>query len=199
MDAGADMIHFDVMDHHYVPNLSFGPVICEAIAKADIGVPLDVHLMVEPVDALIERFAEAGATYISFHPQASKHVDRSIELIRKLGCRPGLVLNPSTRIDDVEWVLEKLDMLLLMSVNPGFGGQKYISYVTDKIAKARQWFDRRGIQARLEVDGGVGPDNIQSLAEAGADTFVSGSAIFGSDDYQQTISKMRAALKKATA
>lgn len=193
--AGADLIHFDVMDQHYVPNLSFGPMICAAIKKSGVTVPLDVHLMVEPVDALIESFAEAGATYISFHPDASRHVDRSIELIRSFGCKPGLVLNPATPLHDIDWVIDKLDMLLLMSVNPGFGGQKYIPYVTDKLAAARKLIDSRGLSTRLEIDGGVSDANIKRLAEAGADTFVSGSAIFGAGHYENVISNMRKELE----
>lgn len=195
--AGADMIHFDVMDNHYVPNLSFGPMICKALSDRGVQVPLDVHLMVEPVDDLIERFAEAGATYISFHPEATKHADRSVELARSLGCKVGMVLNPATPLSQVEWLLDKLDMLLLMSVNPGFGGQSFIPYVIDKLRAARQIINDRGLSTRLEVDGGVGVSNIRSLAEAGADTFVSGSAIFGAKNYAEVIQQMREELSQA--
>src|SRR5690606_36004289 len=174
--AGADMIHFDVMDNHYVPNLTFGPMICKALRKYGITAPIDVHLMVEPVDDLINQFADAGATYISFHPEASRHVDRSLQLIKDQGCRAGLVLNPATSLDTIKYVVPQLDMLLLMSVNPGFGGQKFIPYVLDKVREARTLLDASGRNIQLEVDGGVGLENIRALAEAGADTFVSGSA-----------------------
>lgn len=189
--AGADMIHFDVMDNHYVPNLSFGPMICKALRKYGITVPIDVHLMVEPVDDLIGQFADAGATYITFHPEASRHVDRSLQLIKDKGCRAGLVLNPATSLDTIKYLIDKLDMLLLMSVNPGFGGQKFIPYVLDKVREARALLDASGRNIQLEVDGGVGLENIRALAEAGADTFVSGSAIFNSPDYVATIAAMR--------
>lgn len=192
--AGADMIHFDVMDNHYVPNLSFGPMVCEALTKRGITVPLDVHLMVEPVDALIGQFINAGATYITFHPEASRHLDRSLELIKSGGCQAGLVLNPATPVSAIEPVLHKLDMLLIMSVNPGFGGQAFIPYVLDKVRLARQKFDELGLQTRLEIDGGIKIDNIRAAADAGADTFVMGSAIFGTQDYQQTMTAVRHAL-----
>ena len=192
--AGADMIHFDVMDNHYVPNLTLGPMVCKALRKYGVTAPMDVHLMVEPVDDLIVQFADAGATYITFHPEASRHVDRSLQLIKDKGCKAGLVLNPASSLEQVHYVLDKLDMLLLMSVNPGFGGQAFIPYVLDKVAEARKLIDARGLPTRLEVDGGVGVSNIRALASAGADTFVSGSAIFNTPDYQQVIGQMRAEL-----
>ena len=192
--AGADMIHFDVMDNHYVPNLTFGPMVCQALRKYGISAPIDVHLMVEPVDELIVKFADAGASYITFHPEASRHVDRSLQLIKDKGCKAGLVLNPASSLEQVKYLLEKMDMLLLMSVNPGFGGQKFIPYVMDKLAEARALIDASGKAIRLEVDGGVGLDNIAAVARAGADTFVAGSAIFNSSDYRQTIAQMRAKL-----
>jgi ribulose-phosphate 3-epimerase len=192
--AGADLIHFDVMDNHYVPNLTFGPMICKALIQYGVTLPLDVHLMVEPVDELIVQFAQAGASYISFHPEASRHVDRSLELIKSFGCKAGLVLNPATPLSLIEPVLAKLDMLLLMSVNPGFGGQTFIPYVQDKIQTARNMLDAQQLTTRLEVDGGVKLDNIRKLADAGADTFVMGSAIFGTTDYTKTISEIRSAL-----
>lgn len=193
--AGADMIHFDVMDNHYVPNLTFGPMICKALRKYGITAPIDVHLMVEPVDDLIGQFADAGATYITFHPEASRHVDRSLQLIKDKGCRAGLVLNPATSLDTIKYLIDKLDMLLLMSVNPGFGGQKFIPYVLDKVREARALLEASGRNIQLEVDGGVGMENIRALAEAGADTFVSGSAIFNSPDYAATIVAMREQLQ----
>jgi len=192
--AGADVVHFDVMDNHYVPNLTIGPLVCEALRKHGITAPLDVHLMVKPVDRIIPDFAKAGATYISFHPEASEHVDRTIELIRENGCKPGLVLNPATPLDYLEYTLPKLDLLLLMSVNPGFGGQKFIPSVLDKVRAARKLIDATGKSIRLEVDGGVKVDNIGEIARAGADMFVAGSAIFGAKDYKATIAAMRAAI-----
>ena len=196
--AGGDFIHFDVMDNHYVPNLTIGPMVCKALRKYGITAPIDVHLMVEPVDDLIVQFADAGATYISFHPEASRHVDRSIELIREKGCKPGLVLNPASSLEQVKHVLYKLDMLLLMSVNPGFGGQKFIPHTLDKMREARALIDHGGFATRLEVDGGVGVANIREIAEAGADTFVSGSAIFGAPNYTAVIDSMRSELKAAS-
>jgi len=192
LEAGADWVHFDVMDNHYVPNLTIGPMVCKALRDHGIGVPIDVHLMVEPVDDLVSQFAQAGASLISFHPEASRHVDRTIQLIRELGCRPGLVLNPSTSLGRLNWTLEKLDMVLLMSVNPGFGGQSFIPHVLDKVRKVRAMIDATGREIRLEVDGGVKVNNIANVAAAGADTFVAGSAIFGSQDYRDTISRMKA-------
>jgi len=197
--AGADVVHFDVMDNHYVPNLTVGPVVCEALRKHGITAPIDVHLMVKPVDRIIPDFAKAGATYISFHPEASEHVDRTIGLIREHGCKPGLVLNPATPLDVLDFTLEKLDLVLLMSVNPGFGGQQFIPSVLDKVRAVRKLIDARGLSIRLEIDGGVKVDNIGEIARAGADMFVAGSAIFGSRDYQQTIAAMRAALPPAGA
>lgn len=195
--AGGDFIHFDVMDNHYVPNLTVGPMVCRALRNYGITAPIDVHLMVEPVDDLIVQFAEAGATYISFHPEASRHVDRSIELIREKGCKPGLVLNPASSIELVKQVLYKLDILLLMSVNPGFGGQKFIPHTLDKLREARHLIDAGGFSTRLEVDGGVGVNNIRAIAEAGADTFVAGSAIFGAPDYAEAIKAMHRELAAA--
>ena len=191
LDGGADWVHFDVMDNHFVPNLTFGPMICKALRKYGITAPIDVHLMVQPVDELIELFARAGASMITFHPEASVHVDRSISLIRDNGCKAGLVLNPTTPLSVLDWALEKLDMVLLMSVNPGFGGQSFIPYVMEKIKRVRAMIDASGRDIRLEIDGGVTVDNIGELAAAGVDTFVSGSAIFGTDDYAETIARMR--------
>ncbi|HET7202571.1 MAG TPA: ribulose-phosphate 3-epimerase [Steroidobacteraceae bacterium] len=192
--AGADIVHFDVMDNHYVPNLTIGPLVCEALRKHGITAPIDVHLMVKPVDRIVPDFAKAGATYITFHPEASDHVDRTIGLIREHGCKPGLVFNPATPLVWLEHVLDKLDMILLMSVNPGFGGQSFIPSALPKIAEARRIIDRSGRPIRLEVDGGVKVDNIGAVAAAGADTFVAGSAIFGTRDYASTIAAMRRAI-----
>jgi ribulose-phosphate 3-epimerase len=197
LDAGADLVHFDVMDNHFVPNLTIGPLICEALRKYGITAPIDVHLMVEPVDRLIPDFARAGATYITFHPEASTHVHRTIGLIREQGCKPGLVFNPATPLDWLEHVLEELDIVLIMSVNPGFGGQAFIESSLGKLRQARSMIDARGLNVRLEIDGGVKIDNIGRIAAAGADTFVAGSAIFGSADYAKTITVMRKAIDAA--
>ncbi len=193
LEAGADLIHFDVMDNHYVPNLTVGPLVCEALRKHGITAAIDVHLMVRPVDRLVSDFARAGATWITFHPEASDHVDRTIALIREQGCRPGLVLNPATPLAWLDHTLHGIDMVLLMSVNPGFGGQKFIPATLDKLRAVRQRIDRSGREVRLEVDGGIKADNIGAAAAAGADTFVAGSAIFGSTDYAATIRSMREA------
>jgi ribulose-phosphate 3-epimerase len=192
--AGADVVHFDVMDNHYVPNLTIGPLVCEALRKHGVEAPIDVHLMVKPVDRIIPDFAKAGATYISFHPEASDHVDRTIELIREHGCKPGLVLNPATPLDCLDYTLKKLDLVLLMSVNPGFGGQKFIPAVLDKVRAVRKLIDAGGKPIRLEIDGGVKVDNIGEIARAGADTFVAGSAIFGEKDYRDVIGAMHASV-----
>ena len=197
--AGADLVHFDVMDNHYVPNLTVGPLVCEALRKHGVKAPIDVHLMVRPVDRLVPDFARAGATYISFHPEASEHVDRTIALIREHGCRPGLVLNPATPLDWLDYTLEKLDLVLLMSVNPGFAGQQFIAGVLPKIAEVRRRVRASGREIRVEVDGGIRTDNIAAVARAGADTFVAGSAIYGSSDYAATIRAMRAAIAAADA
>jgi ribulose-phosphate 3-epimerase len=189
--AGADIVHFDVMDNHYVPNLTIGPLVCEALRKHGVTAPIDVHLMIRPVDRIVPDFAAAGATYISFHPEASDHIDRTIEVIRENGCKPGLVFNPATPLDYLDYTLEKLDLVLLMSVNPGFGGQKFIRSALTKLAQARKRIDATGRPVRLEIDGGVKVDNIGEIARAGADTFVAGSAIFGSKDYAATIKAMR--------
>ena len=194
LEAGADIVHFDVMDNHYVPNLSVGPMVCKALRDYGIQAPIDVHLMVQPVDALVGMFADAGATYITFHPDASTHVDRTLQLIRDAGCKSGLVFNPATSLDALNYVMDKVDMILLMSVNPGFGGQSFIPSTLDKLREARTLIDESGLDIRLEVDGGVGPANIAAAAEAGADTFVAGSAIFGKPDYKAVIDSMREAL-----
>ncbi|MBO9880545.1 MULTISPECIES: ribulose-phosphate 3-epimerase [Xanthomonas] len=192
--AGADWIHFDVMDNHYVPNLTIGPMVCQALRKHGVTAPIDVHLMVEPVDRLIPDFAEAGASIISFHPEASRHVHRSIQLIKSHGCKAGLVLNPATPVDILDWVLDDLDLVLVMSVNPGFGGQAFIPSALDKLRAIRARIDASGKPIRLEIDGGVKPDNIAAIAAAGADTFVAGSAIFNAPDYAEVIKQMRAAV-----
>jgi len=197
LDAGADIVHFDVMDNHYVPNLTIGPLVCEALRKAGVTAPIDVHLMVKPVDRIVLDCTKAGATWITFHPEASEHVDRTIGLIRENGCRPGIVLNPASPLSWLDHVLDKIDMVLLMSVNPGFGGQSFITSALPKIARVRELIDRSGREIRLEVDGGVKVDNIKAVAAAGADTFVAGSAIFGSKDYRATIAAMRAEIAKA--
>jgi ribulose-phosphate 3-epimerase len=195
--AGADIVHFDVMDNHYVPNLTIGPMVCEALRKHGITAPIDVHLMVSPVDDLIRMFIDAGASYITFHPEASSHIDRSLQLIRDGGCKAGLVFNPATPLHHINHVMDKLDMILLMSVNPGFGGQSFIPGTLDKLREARKRIDDSGRTIRLEVDGGVKTDNIREVAEAGADTFVAGSAIFKTDDYKATIDQMRVELELA--
>ena len=194
LTAGADWVHFDVMDNHYVPNLTIGPMVCSALRDYGVNAPIDVHLMVKPVDSLIEDFAKAGATYITFHPEASDHVDRSLQLVKKYGCKTGLVLNPTTSLNLLENCWDKLDMVLLMSVNPGFGGQNFIPSVLEKISTLRQSIDDKNLNIRLEVDGGIKLDNIAEVSKAGADTFVSGSAIFGEKNYQEVISKMRQSL-----
>ncbi|MBE9563201.1 MAG: ribulose-phosphate 3-epimerase [Proteobacteria bacterium] len=198
LEAGADIVHFDVMDNHYVPNLTIGPLICEALRKHGVTAPIDVHLMVKPVDRIIPDFAEAGATYITFHPEASEHVDRSLQLIKSLGCKSGLVFNPATPLDYLKYVMDKVDMVLLMSVNPGFGGQSFIPATLDKLKEARKIIDASGrTDVRLEVDGGVKTNNIKEIAQAGADTFVAGSAIFNTADYKATIDSMRSELAQA--
>jgi ribulose-phosphate 3-epimerase len=198
LDAGADIVHFDVMDNHFVPNLTIGPLICEALRNHGIEAPIDVHLMVEPVDRIIPDFAKAGASYITFHPEATRHVDRSLQLVRDQGCKSGLVFNPATPLDCLRYVIDKVDMVLLMSVNPGFGGQKFIPSALDKLREARRIIDDSGFDIRLEIDGGVKVDNIGAIAAAGADTFVAGSAIFGSDDYAATIAAMREEIAKSS-
>jgi ribulose-phosphate 3-epimerase len=195
--SGADIVHFDVMDNHYVPNLTIGAMVCEALRKHGVTAPIDVHLMVSPVDDLIRMFIDAGASYITFHPEASNHIDRSLQLIRDGGCKAGLVFNPATPLSYMDYVMDKLDMVLLMSVNPGFGGQKFIPGTLDKLREARQKIDASGRDIRLEIDGGVNTDNIRDIAEAGADTFVAGSAIFKTPDYKATIDAMRAELDAA--
>ena len=195
--AGADIVHFDVMDNHYVPNLTIGPLVCEALRKAGVTAPIDVHLMVKPVDRIVPDFAKAGASWITFHPEASEHVDRTIGLIREHGCKPGIVLNPASPLNWLDHVIEKVDMVLLMSVNPGFGGQSFIQSVLPKIRRVRELIDATGREIRLEVDGGIKVDNIAEVAAAGADTFVAGSAIFGAKDYRATIAAMRERIAKA--
>lgn len=194
LKAGADWVHFDVMDNHYVPNLTIGPMVCKALRNYGVTAPIDVHLMVKPVDSLIEDFAKAGATFITFHPEASDHVDRSLQLVKSFGCKTGLVLNPETSLDSLDSCWDRLDMVLLMSVNPGFGGQDFIPSVLDKISVLRKAIDQKKLNIRLEVDGGIKLDNIAEVANAGADTFVSGSGIFGEKSYQDVISKMRQSL-----
>jgi ribulose-phosphate 3-epimerase len=197
LDAGADIVHFDVMDNHFVPNLTIGPMICKALRDYGIEAPIDVHLMVEPVDRLVPDFARAGASYITFHPEASRHVDRTLAMIRDEGAKAGLVFNPATPLTWLDHVLDKVDMVLLMSVNPGFGGQAFIPSALDKLKAARKIIDESGLDIRLEIDGGVKVDNVGAIAAAGADTFVAGSAIFGSDDYAATIAAMRSEIEKA--
>jgi ribulose-phosphate 3-epimerase len=200
--SGADIVHFDVMDNHYVPNLTIGPLVCEALRKHGVTAPIDVHLMVKPVDRIVPDFAKAGATYITFHPEASEHIDRTIGLIKEQGCKAGLVFNPATPLDVLEYTLDNIDMVLLMSVNPGFGGQKFIPYVLDKARKVRKMIDERGLNVNIEIDGGVGPANIADVARAGVDTFVAGSAVFGAakdgdpQRYNSIIAAMRAELAK---
>lgn len=200
--SGADIVHFDVMDNHYVPNLTIGPLVCEALRKHGVTADIDVHMMVKPVDRIIPDFAKAGATYITFHPEASEHIDRSLQLVRECGCKSGLVFNPATPLSYLDYVLDKVDMVLLMSVNPGFGGQSFIPATMDKLRQARKIIDNSGLDIRLEIDGGVKVDNIREIAEAGADTFVAGSAIFGAkgendpNDYDTVVAAMRAELAK---
>jgi len=197
--AGADIVHFDVMDNHYVPNLTIGPLVCEALRNHGVTAPIDVHLMVKPVDRIIPDFVKAGASYITFHPEASEHIDRSLGLIKELGCKAGLVFNPATSLSYLDHVMDKLDVILLMSVNPGFGGQSFIPSTLDKLSQVRQRIDASGFDIRLEVDGGVKVDNVGEIAAAGADMFVAGSAIFNSNDYANTITAMRERIRKATA
>ena len=197
--AGADWVHFDVMDNHYVPNLTIGPLVCEALRKHGVTAPIDVHLMVKPVDRIVPDFAAAGATLISFHPEASEHVHRTVQAIKSAGCQAGLVLNPATPVEVLDYVLPELDLVLLMSVNPGFGGQSFIPSALDKLKRVRERIDRVGKPIRLEIDGGVKADNIRAIAQAGADTFVAGSAIFGAKDYASAIAAMRAELAQARA
>ncbi len=197
--AGADIIHFDVMDNHYVPNLTIGPMVCKALRKHGVTAEIDVHLMVKPVERMIVDFAAAGASYITFHPEATEHIDRSLQLVKESGCKAGLVFNPATPLHHMKHVMDKLDMVMLMSVNPGFGGQKFIPETLEKLKEARAMIDASGYNIRLEVDGGVTQDNIAEIAQAGADTFVAGSAIFGKPDYKEAIDGMRAALKTVKA
>ncbi|MGN6452951.1 MAG: ribulose-phosphate 3-epimerase [Steroidobacteraceae bacterium] len=199
LEAGADLIHFDVMDNHYVPNLTIGPLVCEALRRRGVKAPIDVHLMVRPVDRIVPDFAAAGATYISFHPEASEHIDRTIALIREHGCSPGLVFNPATPLDYLDYTLDLIDMVLIMSVNPGFGGQQFIPTSLRKLADARARIVASGRDVRLEIDGGIKVSNIRAVAQHGADTFVAGSAIFGSRDYAQTIREMRAQIEGAAS
>ncbi|MCS4305952.1 ribulose-phosphate 3-epimerase [Rheinheimera pacifica] len=196
LQAGADVVHFDVMDNHYVPNLTMGPMVCQALRNFGITAPIDVHLMVEPVDSLVPQFAQAGASIITFHPEASRHIDRTLQLIKSHGCQAGLVFNPATPLSYLDYVLDKVDVVLLMSVNPGFGGQKFIPATLDKLAAARNIIDASGLPIRLEIDGGVNADNIADIAAAGADMFVAGSAIFNAPDYAGVITKMRQQLAK---
>ena len=195
--AGADVVHFDVMDNHYVPNLTIGPLVCEALRNHGVTAPIDVHLMVKPVDRIIPDFASAGASYITFHPEASEHIDRTVNLIKESGCKAGLVFNPATPLHHLDHVIDQLDMVLLMSVNPGFGGQSFIPQTLEKLRTVRNLIDSKSLQTRLEIDGGVKIDNIQEIASAGADTFVAGSAIFNTEDYKDTIDKMRSELAQA--
>ena len=199
LEAGADIVHFDVMDNHYVPNLTIGPLVCEALRKHGVTAPIDVHLMVKPVDRIVPDFAKAGASYITFHPEASEHIDRTLQLIHNEGCKAGLVFNPATPLDHLKYVMDKVDMVLLMSVNPGFGGQSFIRAALDKLREARKLIEASGRadEIRLEIDGGVKIDNIREIAEAGADTFVAGSAIFNTSDYKATVDAMRAQLAQA--
>ena len=198
LNAGADIVHFDVMDNHYVPNLTIGPLVCEALRNHGVTAPIDVHLMVKPVDRIIPDFANAGASYITFHPEASEHIDRTISLIKESGCKAGLVFNPATPLNHLNHVIDQLDMVLLMSVNPGFGGQSFIPETLEKLRVVRDLIDSRGLQTRLEIDGGVKTENIKEIASAGADTFVAGSAIFNTKDYKKTIDQMRAELSQAS-
>ena len=195
--GGADIVHFDVMDNHYVPNLTMGPMVCSALRKYGITAPIDVHLMVKPVDRIVPDFAEAGASWITFHPEASEHVDRTLQLIKSCGCKAGLVFNPATPLDVLSYVIDKVDIILLMSVNPGFGGQSFIPSALTQLREARAIIEKSGRDIRLEIDGGVKTDNIRAITEAGADTFVAGSAIFGTADYRATIDSMRAEIAKA--
>jgi len=197
--AGADIVHFDVMDNHYVPNLTVGPMVCKALRDHGVVAPIDIHLMVKPVDAMIESFIEAGATYITFHPEASEHIDRSLQIIKSAGCKAGLAFNPATPLHFMDYVMDKLDMVLLMSVNPGFGGQAFIPGTLQKLREARAKIDACGLPIRLEIDGGVKVDNIREIAAAGADTFVAGSAIFNTEDYAMTIAKMREQIALASS
>ncbi|QPK64964.1 ribulose-phosphate 3-epimerase [Methylomonas sp. LL1] len=197
LNAGADIVHFDVMDNHFVPNLTIGPLVCEALRKHGITAPIDVHLMIDPVDRIIPDFAKAGATYITFHPEASRHIDRSLQMIKDLGCKTGLVFNPATPLHHLDHVMDKLDMILLMSVNPGFGGQSFLPSALPKLREVRRRIDESGFDIRLEIDGGVNTANIREIKAAGADTFVAGSAIFGKPDYKAVIAEMRAEIAKA--